>query len=266
MEYLFSFILGIVQGLTEFLPVSSSGRLVLAQTLLGFQLPGLAFEVTLHLATAAAVVLAYRRRIGAMLASLRPAGTGDAQSTLEHRLLVWYLVLGTVPAAMAGLLFKDRVERAFDSPHEVCLMLLVTGAVLFTSRLGQADTDRGLVWWRVVVIGLAQAVALLPGISRSGMTITAALLLGLTPGRAAEFSFLLALPAILGAAVLEAVSELSRGLSALPGSEVLAVGVLSAFLSGFFAIFFLLKILQAGRFDRFAWYCWAVAAAGLIFI
>lgn len=143
-------------------------------------------------------------------------------------------------------------------------MLFATGAVLILSRLSRPDRTRELAWWRVVLIGLAQAVALLPGISRSGMTITAALLLGLTPGRAAEFSFLLALPAILGAAVLEAISEFSRSMSALPGAGVLAVGVLSAFLSGFFAIFFLLKTLQAGRFDRFAWYCWIVAAAGLI--
>jgi len=266
VELFYSFILGILQGFTEFLPVSSSGHLVLGQALLGFDLPGLAYEVTLHVATAAAVVLTYRKRISVMLASLKPSGTGEAAVTREHRLLVWYLVIGTVPAAVVGVLFKDRVESAFDSPREVCLMLAVTGVILSLSRLGKANPARGLVWWRVLLIGAAQAVALLPGISRSGTTITAALLLGLTPGRAAEFSFLLALPAILGAAVLEFVSEFSQGAPALPGTGVLAVGALSAFLSGFLAIFFLLKTLQSGRFDRFAWYCWAVAAAGLLFI
>ncbi len=278
MGLLDALILGVVQGLTEFLPVSSSGHLALAKHLLGLTTHGLMFEVALHVATALAVVLAYRRRLSGLVEALPHAlslaawkvSPGSSKAHLERAAnlrLMFFLVLATVPAGVAGLLLKDSVESAFNSPRVVCLMLIATGAVLFASRFAPAgESKRGLTWGRVLLIGVAQAFALLPGISRSGTTITAALLLGLSPGLAAEFSFLLALPAIFGATVVEIASQFAVAPPDFPGTWPLIVGLGGAFFSGLTAIFFLLKILQKGRLDYFAWYCWAIAALGLILL
>ncbi len=277
MGLLDALILGIVQGLTEFLPVSSSGHLALGKHLLGLPTHGLMFEVMLHVATALAVVLAFRRRLSGMVAALPRAfkldawkvNSGSSKEQLERAgnlRLMLFLILGTVPAGVAGLLLKDSVESAFNSPRMVCLMLIVTGAVLIASRFAPGANRRGLTWSRVLLIGVAQACALLPGISRSGMTITTGLLLGLSPGLAAEFSFLLALPAIFGATVVEIASQFAVAPPAFPGTWPLIVGLGSAFFSGLIAIFFLLKVLQKGRFAYFALYCWAVAALGLILL
>jgi len=277
MDFIEALLLGILQGLTEFLPVSSSGHLVLAEALLGVETPGIIFEVAVHLATAGAVVLAYRNRIRSIFQSVplvykprlwkkAPAGDESQLCLHENFILGCYLVLGTIPAAVIGLLFKDSVERAFSSPHFVCLMLIVTGLILLSSRLAPEESTRTLSWWRVLLIGLAQSAALLPGISRSGATITAALLLGIPAGRAAEFSFLLALPAIIGASVLELAPLFANELSNLPVLWAVPAGVAAAFFSGFAAIFFLLKALRKGRFDRFAWYCWAVGISGLLLL
>ena len=277
MDFFESLLLGIIQGLTEFLPVSSSGHLVLGEALLGVETPGIIFEVAVHLATAGAVVLAYRKKIRSMLKAVpllykprlwkkEAAGEETQASRRENFLLICYLVLGTIPAVVIGLLFKDTVETAFGTPRLVCIMLLVTGLILLISRFAPKGPAGALSWWRVLLIGLAQSAALLPGISRSGVTITAALLLGIAPGRAAEFSFLLALPAILGASVFEFASQFPSALANLPIIWPILAGVAAAFFTGFAAIFFVLKALQRGRFDRFAWYCWAVGIIGLLFI
>ncbi|OGG06631.1 MAG: hypothetical protein A3F83_06225 [Candidatus Glassbacteria bacterium RIFCSPLOWO2_12_FULL_58_11] len=273
MSYLDAVLLGLLQGITEFLPISSSGHLVLGEAVLGVKSSGMVFEVALHLATAGAVILAYRKRLRGMLTALplmfRPRlwKKAAADSTLspvlrENLILDWYILLGTLPAAAAGLLFKDLVESAFSSVRLVCLMLMVTGMILLSSRFARKDNHRGLSGSRSLGVGLAQAVALIPGISRSGTTITAGLLLGLAPVRAAEFSFLLALPAIFGAALLEALSLGSSTFTSLPGAGPLAAGVAAAFFSGFAAIYLLLRILQKGRFNHFAYYCLAVGLAG----
>ncbi len=274
MGYIEALILGIVQGLTEFLPVSSSGHLVLAEALL--KVPpegGILFEVAVHLATAAAVVLAYRRRIRAMLAAI-PAmfqpwkwGRIEDPRQREHFALNWLVLLGTVPAAAVGLTFKDQIEAAFDSTRLVGAMLLLTGLILFSTRLVRPDRPRRALDWKLaLLIGLAQSLALLPGVSRSGTTISAALLLGMWPGLAAEFSFLLALPAILGAGLLEFGGLLSGEAALHHGAGPLALGSLSAFVFGLAAIYFLLKALQHGNFSRFAYYVWAVGLLCLLFL
>ncbi len=277
MGLLDALILGILQGLTEFLPVSSSGHLALGKHLLGLPTHGLMFEVMLHVATALAVVLAFHKRLAGLINALphaldRSAWKLSPDSGKDHNeragnlRLLFFLILGTVPAGVAGLLLKDAVESAFNSPRMVCLMLIATGAVLIASRFAPKESKRGLTWPRVVLIGMAQACALLPGISRSGTTITAGMLCGLSPVLAAEFSFLLALPAIFGATVVEIASQFAVAPPDFPGTWPLVVGLGSAFFSGLIAIFFLLKVLQKGRFDYFAWYCWTVAALGLILL
>ena len=210
MDLFESVLLGLVQGITEFLPISSSGHLVLGQALLGVEKSGITFEVAVHLATAAAVAVYYRRRLWGMLISLRlvfsprvrgPEARADEKYVvdLEHLRLLWYVALGTVPAAAVGLLFKDFFKEFFYSPHLVCVLLLVTGGLLMSTRLVASTSGRRrLVWSTALLIGVAQAAAILPGISRSGATIAVGLLLGLKAEKAAEFSFLLALPAILG--------------------------------------------------------------------
>ena len=277
MDLFESIVLGLVQGITEFLPISSSGHLVLAQALLGVEKSGITFEVALHLATAAAVAVYYRKRLWGMLISLRlvfsprargPEAKADEKYVvdLEHLRLLWYVALGTVPAAAVGSLFKDFFEEFFYSPHLVCVLLLVTGGVLMSTRLVASSSGRRLVWSTALLIGVAQAAAILPGISRSGATIAVGLLLGLKAEKAAEFSFLLALPAILGAALLEFIELLGTGLPGSLNPLVIFPGSVSALLFGYLAIVFLLKVLLAGRFDRFAYYCWAVGLTGLILL
>jgi undecaprenyl-diphosphatase len=267
-------LLGLVQGLTEFLPISSSGHLVLAESLLGVRSQGIAFEVALHLATAGAVVLAYRKRIGLILKALPAAFTPQAWRETpqsdpvqrENLFFALYVVLGTLPAGVIGIKFKDFFEEAFASPRLVAWMLLVTGLILFSSRLARHVKVKPLRWHRAILVGCAQAVAIIPGISRSGTTITSGLLLGLGPGRSAEFSFLLALPAILGASLLEAAEIFSGVDSIAAGIWSYTAGCVTAFFSGYLAIYFLLRVLQKGRLDRFAYYCFAVGLTALVFL
>lgn len=252
-------VLGLVQGLTEFLPVSSSGHLALGEALLGVNPGGVVFEVSVHVATAAAVIAYYGRRISALAAG---AFRGDREAWS----FVGKLALASVPAALAGWLFEGPVARALDSPALVAVLLAVTGAVLWASRRfrGRATSGGEVSWRSAVWVGAAQAVALLPGISRSGMTVVAALWRGVGPAKAAEFSFLLALPAILGAAILEAPRLLAPGPAGGSGAGVswtaLAAAFLAAAVSGFVALGWLVRWLERGRLHRFAYYCWAIAA------
>ncbi|HXV86999.1 MAG TPA: undecaprenyl-diphosphate phosphatase [Gemmatimonadales bacterium] len=249
-------VLGLVQGLTEFLPVSSSGHLVVAEAALGLRMPGVAFDVLLHVATLGAVVLLYHRRIGELLGGLWRTEGGAARS-------LGLLVIATVPAAAVGVLFRDLFERAFDSLRIVGVDFLVTGVVLWsTRRLGggarSEPTPAG-----AGAIGLAQAVAIMPGISRSGSTVAAALWVGVAPSRAAEFSFLMAIPVIMGAAVLELPELSAPGAGTGAGALPLIWGAAAAFLSGIVAIKLLVRVLERGAFYRFAPYCWALGAATL---
>jgi len=254
-----SVLLGLLQGLTEFLPVSSSGHLVLAQSLLpGFRQPGVLFDVLLHGGTLGAVLVYFRREVGELLASLRPGGDPS------HRRLALLLVVATVPTGLIGVLFKDQLEALFHAPRAAAAMLLVTGVLLWVSealarpRLGL----EGLGYGRALVVGVVQGLAIVPGISRSGSTIAAGTLLGIRGEDAARFSFLLSVPAVLGAVVLQA-----RELGGVdPGAlAVYAAGALAAFCAGLWAIRFLLAVIRRGRFRWFAVYCWCLGAGYLLF-
>lgn len=248
--------LGLVQGLTEFFPISSSGHLVLGEALLGVNPRGVMFEVSVHLATAVAVVAYYRRRIVALAAGAARR-EGDAWAFLGK------IVLASVPVALVGLFFEDAIARAFDSPILVAVLLGVTGGVLWSTRGLRSAQANVISWSSALWIGAAQAVAILPGVSRSGMTVVAALWCGAAPRAAAEFSFLLALPAILGASVLEAPGILGTG-SGLSGAALTA-GFISAAIAGFLALALLVRWIERGRLHRFAYYCWAVAALSLAY-
>jgi undecaprenyl-diphosphatase len=257
MTLLEAIILGLVQGLTEFFPVSSSGHLVLAEAMLGANPPGVSFEVLVHMATAVSVIFLYRRRIVSLLA----AAARRERDALSY---LGMLVVASIPAAIVGITLSGAVAAAFDSPSLVAVNLLVTGGVVFATRwlLGRGDRDNP-GWMRSVFVGIAQAFALLPGISRSGFTVTAALAARTRPERAAEFSFLLSVPAIVGATLLEVPEFI--GAEAATGTLQLLAAAVTAFVAGLIAIGLFIRWLGTGHFHRFAYYCWLVGAAYLIY-
>ncbi|MFW6206187.1 MAG: undecaprenyl-diphosphate phosphatase, partial [Gemmatimonadota bacterium] len=190
MSYIDAIVLGLVQGLTEFLPVSSSGHLVMAQTFLGVPAPGVFLEVVLHVATLLSVVVVYRRKLTTL------AVGGLVRRDPAELRYIWMLVLATLPVVVIGLLFRDGIEAAFDTPYVTGFMLLVTGAILASTTWSRTGGVREPRAGHAVGMGLAQCLALFPGISRSGSTIAAGLWLDLDGERAAEFSFLMSIPAI----------------------------------------------------------------------
>lgn len=252
MSYFDAIILGLVQGLTEFLPVSSSGHLVIAQTFLGVPSPGVFLEVALHVATLISVMVVYRGKLlELLLGTLRRDATA-----LRY---VGMLILATLPVVVIGLFFRDAIESAFDTPYVTGFMLLVTGLILYsttwTLQPRPADEPRTR---HALAMGLSQCLALLPGISRSGTTIAAGLWTGLRGERAAEFSFLMSLPAIAGAAILQIPDV---GSATFDGP--LLAGFLAALVSGIVAIKSLVWLVRRQGFHHFAWYVWAM---GLFFL
>lgn len=248
-------LLGVVQGATEFLPVSSSGHLVVTQALLGLELPGISFEIAVHLATLVSIMLVYRERIGALI-------TGVARREPDRLREAGLLVVATLPAAVIGIGAGDALERLFEAPAVVGVCLMATGGILWTSRAaleknpeGRVDTVR-----LALLIGLAQSLALLPGISRSGTTVVVALWLGVAGREAAAFSFLMAIPAIGGAAIL-ALPDLASGGGV--GTTALLVGGVAAAGTGVLAITSFLALLKRQRFHAFTYY---LVPLGLFFL
>lgn len=252
-------VLGFVQGATEFLPVSSSGHLVMTQALFGLEIPGVAFEVVVHLATLVSILLVYRTRVAGIL---RGAVAGEAEA-LRYMGLV---VVATIPAGILGVFAKDHIETLFDNPYVPGVALLVTGAFLWSSRgaIERATLERP-TWMAALLIGVAQAFALVPGISRSGATVVAAIWLGVEAREAAAFSFLMAVPAIAGAAVLQ-IPEMSGSAAVGLSTSVLIAGSVVAGVTGVLAIRTFIVMLARRSFHFFAPYCWVVAAAYLLFL
>lgn len=252
MSDLEAMLLGLLQGLTEFLPVSSSGHLVLAGALFGAGKSDLAFAVAVHLGTLAAILLYYRARIVRLL--------GGALHG-EHRALAYLgkLLVATLPAVLVGVALQGTAQQLFQVPEAAALALLVTGCLLLTVRKASSRAEGAVPGlWQALWIGLAQAVAIAPGISRSGATLAVALLLGVRATAATEFSFLLGAIAIFGAACW----ELPQALGAAPHAlRAYLVGAAFAWLGGFVAIFIFVRLLHARRFHYFAIYCFAVSAA-----
>ena len=261
--------LGALQGATEFLPVSSSGHLIIVPELLGWPPASLTFDVAVHWATALAVILYFRTDWARMIAgSWRAARQRTLRGNDDARLLA-LLMLGTVPAVMAGALLQDALENAiaFD-PHNLArlasLLLLVTGGMLALSdRVGSRERAAAdLRWPGALTIGLAQAVAILPGISRSGATIAAGLGVGLRRTEAARFSFLLATPVIIGAGTLQ-LSELAASGTSSEEVLLLAAGFFSALVVGYAAIAWLLSYLRRAPLTIFVVYTWIVGVLAL---
>lgn len=251
-------VLGLVQGLTEFLPVSSSAHLALTPWLLGWQDPGLAFDVALHLGTLVAVLWYFRREWRELAAAAwRIVRTRSVGGEAERRVVL--LVLGTIPAGVAGLLAKDAAETLFRAPALTASALIVMGTLLWAAdRWAPATRALGTLTVRdALVIGAAQMFALIPGVSRSGSTITAARALGIDRQSAAVFSFLLSLP-ITTAATLVKVPE---AIAATGVSAPLVAGVLAAAVSSWLAIAVLLRFVSRYSYGVFAAYRWALGLA-----
>lgn len=270
MNPLSAVILAIVQGLTEFLPVSSSGHLVLGEALLGSHSVGnsIAFELVVHLGTFLAVVVLFWNDIINLLKVLfthlgKPAGWSSAYAQNDDFRFVILLFVGMFPAGIIGLLLRDQISELFSQPFMVSIALLVTGSLLL-STLRAKQTDTAIDMKRAILIGFAQALALIPGISRSGSTISVALALGVKQEQAARFSFIMVLPLIVAATVLESIDLLKVGISSAEVG-ILFIGLFVSFAVGYVSLKWLLVLLNRGKFHYFAWYCFAVAIFGLIY-
>ena len=260
-----SLILGLVQGLTEFLPVSSSGHLVIAEGLFGISSNDIIFEVLVHFGTLIAVLLYFRKNVYRMIAAVLTASFDkSARSQNPDLKIAIYIIIGTIPAVIIGLLFKGYIVDAFNSPRWAAGMLLVTALILFSTKW-VSDHSNLLNSSRSLVIGLAQAVAIMPGLSRSGSTISIGMWLGINKSEAAEFSFLLSIPAIAGATILEIPDMLAvaGGTKLLP---IYLAGSLVSAVVGYFSIAFLLRIIKKGKFFYFGLYCLAVGLLGIFFL
>jgi len=252
-------LLGIIQGLTEFLPVSSSGHLVIGEHFLGIREPELIFTVAVHFATVVAVMIFFRKELFKIIRSF------FVKDDAEGRRMAYFLIIGTIPAAIAGIGFKSFFERLFESAFVAAIMLLVTAGILFSTKFARKSKKDmwKIKWLEVVFIGIAQALAIFPGISRSGATIAASLHLGITREDAARFSFLLSLPAIIGATLLQA-----REAGSLAGHDllVLLAGMISAGLVGYSAVAMMLRIVNRGKLYYFGFYCFTAGILTLIFL
>lgn len=274
MTFLEAILLGILQGLTEFLPVSSSGHLVLAQRFLGLKEPLVFFDVMLHVGTLAAVLVVYRDAIRQLVVGGLSA-LGDSQfwrhpsatlNTAPELKFIYLILLGCIPTGIIAVMFKTQLESFFEEVRLVSVMLILTGAILQLPRLrrkkanSSADSVGKLKTWHAPLIGIAQGFAITPGISRSGTTISLALFLGIPAKTAAEYSFLLSIPAILGAVVLK-VQDVEG--TAIP-LYIVGGGMLASFIVGYIALRFLLVVLNRGKFSLFSYYCIALGAVSLL--
>jgi undecaprenyl-diphosphatase len=248
---------GLIQGLTEFLPVSSSGHLVIVPAMLGWEEPPLGLTVMLHLGTLVALLIYFRADLMGLLLGL----LGKGEDPAGTRRIIRFLIVGTVPAVIAGLTLGGFFEDAFQRPYESCIELVITGLLLIgMEKYGERARREPLDDGRAAFIGGAQALAILPGISRSGATIGAGLLAGLTREEATRFSFLLSIPAIAGALVL----DLAKGNLVVTGASI--AGTVVSGVSGYLAIAYLIRFVRTHSLTVFAWYLFAIGPISALVI
>ena len=264
MSWLEALILGLVQGLTEFLPVSSSGHLAIGRELLGVEAAeDLVFEVTVHAATVLSTIIVFRKEIWKLLQGLFKFKMNDETDYILK------ICVSMIPVFVVGMFFKDSVEGLFGSLMVVGIALLVTALLLFFSDFASNKFEaknsarNGIGWWQAFVVGIGQALAVIPGLSRSGTTISTGLLCGVKRDVMAQFSFLMVLIPILGEAFLDVVG--GDMAASTTGAGPLLVGFLAAFVSGLFACKVMIALVRKARLSWFALYCAIVGTLVLIF-
>lgn len=265
MDVLQSFLLGIIQGLTEFLPISSSGHLVLGKQILGVEVEtGITFEVVVHFGTLCSILIYYRKIIWDLIMSgFSFVKSPAVQKSDPNVKLIGFILVSMIPAMAVGFTLKDQVEAIFGDPLLVSFMLIVTGMILFSARF-VGETTKEVNLPKSFLIGIAQSFAMIPGISRSGSTISAALWLGVKREEAANFSFLMLIPVIAGAMLLEMKDLIEIGVSDAQLIN-LVIGFFAAFISGYYALKYLIIILKKQGFHYFAYYCWLVGGIGVFY-
>lgn len=290
MNFIEALLLGLLQGLAEFIPVSSSGHLILAERFFGLEDTQLLFDLALHLGTLVAVVLFYWQDVWNAVTGFSKASIAGIQTRsleafrrFEGARLAVLLVLATIPTAGIGLMIDRAIEPKDAAPlispaalpTVICIALIINGFILISTRFFAPDqpTERKSPWslWNItpmiaILIGVSQGLAALPGFSRSGLTITAALLLGVWRVESARFSFLLSIPAVLGAFVLKFNADLFAGLGGMNTLLMYLAATIVAGVSGYISLVLLVKMLKKAQFQHFAWYSWAVGILGLIFL
>ncbi len=259
-------VLGVLQGLSEFLPISSSGHLVIAEHFLKFNQGGLAFEVFVHFGSLLAVIWIFRGDLRHLISAL-PFIFSWRSSRLtpdqrQYARLDLFLLIGSLPAAFIGIGFESVIERMFDSHVLAMGMLFITGLIVWSSRYTR-ESEKPMNARQAILIGVAQAVAILPGISRSGSTIVTGLWLGVPRHLAARFSFLLSIPVILGASLFKLTDIISRPLPSEEMTNILVASIAAA-VSGYFAIIWLLAVIRKQKLEWFGIYCMVVSILGLI--
>lgn len=259
-------ILGIIQGATEFLPVSSSGHLVIAQQLLGITGNALTFDVMVHAGSLLAIVVALKEEVALMATGFFSlfGGRRETAEAQDGRQLLWQVILATLPLVAAGLLFRDVVEEAFSSALVPVVLLFATGVLLlYADRARAVGGAEATGWSHALWMGLAQALAVLPGLSRSGVTMSAGMMSGLSRQAAARFSFLLAIPAIAGATILELKGLFDGEVTSVADTSALVVGAVTSAVTSYLAVRIFLRFVRQGRLAPFAYYTWALGAVML---
>lgn len=259
MTYLILIILGVIQGLTEFLPVSSSGHLALLENIFKIEeSQRLSYTAFLHLGTTLALFYVFRRKIIQIITNLfNKSSQTNRQASIK---IIFMIIIGTIPAAIIGLTVQNNIERFFHATYYSSIFLLITGIILFVTKFARPRTKE-INYQHAIIIGIAQAIALLPGISRSGTTISIALLLGLSREDSFEFSFLLSIPAIIGANLL-VIKDITSNLSLVS----IILSIIIPFIFGVFALAVLKRIVINRKLYYFAIYCWIVGIITLLFL
>lgn len=251
--------LGIIQGLTEWLPISSTGHLEIAEQFLGLKMPIL-FDVLLHVGTLMVILLFFRKDIKRITSALARLDFRN-----EDGKLVPLIIVGTIPTALIGLAFGEQIENTFQTVMPIAIAFILCGIILYSTKAAKEKTDK-INYLAALIIGTAQGIAIIPGISRSGATIAAALLLGIKREKAFKFSFLLSIPAIIGAFGLTLYTQFSELAGAGVGWTEVFIGMAFAMFVGYFTLKILWKILAKEKFHFFAFYCWILGIALIILV
>lgn len=271
MNFIDALLLGILQGLTEFLPISSSGHIVLAKELLNLHNTAhIEFEVFVHFGTFMSVLAIFWKDIKLILNAIFEALKNPLKMHILYRendnfRMLIYILIGSIPAGLVGIAYDNEIEVLFNDAKFVSVMLLFTGSILYLTKFANPKEDKNVGFLSSIIVGISQALAILPGVSRSGITISVGIFSGISREKAAKFSFLLSLPVILGATTLKTVEVVSSN-TPLAQYLIYLTGTISAGISGYIAIKVVMNILKKKKFSWFSIYCFIVGILGILFI